>query len=176
MADKDETTEGTEEEAAAPGKPWLLILIIALLSGGGGAAGGMFLSGGNAEVAEASAEAGAKEGEEGAEAHSLEKENFGERVFALDPFVVNITSEGYPRYLKLKLELELDRLETKEEAEQRLAQVRDTIILLLSSKRLTDISEFEGKALLKDDIRNRINGILQTGQVNSVLFTELVVQ
>ncbi|NNL87168.1 MAG: hypothetical protein HKP27_16005 [Myxococcales bacterium] len=175
MADKDETTEGTEEGAAAPGKPWLLILIIALLSGGGGAAGGMFLAG-KSEVAEASAEAGAKEGEEGAEAHLLEKENFGERVFALDPFVVNITSEGYPRYLKLKLELELDRLETKEEAEQRLAQVRDTIILLLSSKRLTDISEFEGKALLKDDIRNRINGILQTGQVNSVLFTELVVQ
>ncbi len=173
MADNEETE--ASEEAAAPGKPWLLILIIALVSAGGGVGGGMFLAGSKAAEAEAAAAEAAAEAGEEAEAPA-ETEKFSERVFELDPFVVNITSEGYPRYLKLKLELELDKTETTEEAEQRLAQVRDTIILLLSSKRLTDISEFEGKALLKDDIRNRINGILQTGQVNSVLFTELVVQ
>ena len=173
MAENEETEAA--EEAPAPGKPWLLILIIALVSAGGGVGGGMFLAGSKAAEAEAAAAEAAAEAGEEAEV-PVETEKFSERVFELDPFVVNITSEGYPRYLKLKLELELDKVETTEEAEQRLAQVRDTIILLLSSKRLTDISEFEGKALLKDDIRNRINGILQTGQVNSVLFTELVVQ
>ncbi len=51
-----------------------------------------------------------------------------------------------------------------------------TTLLLLSSKRLSDVTEFEGRALLKDDLRERINGIVGEGKVASVLFTEFVVQ
>ena len=65
---------------------------------------------------------------------------------------------------------------TLKEIEARVAQVRDTTILLLSSKRLSDITDFEGKALLKDDLRERVNALLDQGQVRSVMFTEFVVQ
>jgi flagellar basal body-associated protein FliL len=54
--------------------------------------------------------------------------------------------------------------------------VRDAMIVLLSSKQLSDITDFEGKALLKEDILERLNDLLDTGSVQSVLFTEFVVQ
>ena len=60
--------------------------------------------------------------------------------------------------------------------EERVTQVRDSAILLLSSKRLSDVSDFEGKALLKDDLQDRVNSLLEIGRVESVLFTEFVVQ
>ena len=34
----------------------------------------------------------------------------------------------------------------------------------------------EGKALLKDDLRERLNALLDKGEVQSVMFTEFVVQ
>jgi flagellar basal body-associated protein FliL len=101
---------------------------------------------------------------------------FSERIFSIDPFVVNVTGEGYPRYLKVAVAFEMDTPEAREEIETRVAQVRDTTILLLSSKQLSEISAFEGKALLKDDLMLRVNGLLDTGRVDSVLFTEFVVQ
>jgi len=102
--------------------------------------------------------------------------SFDERVLSLDPFVVNVSGEGYPRYVKLQLAFELDSPEGRAELEGRVAQVRDLTILLLSSKRLADIDGFEGKALLKDDLRERVNAVLTKGHVESVLFTEFVIQ
>ena len=101
---------------------------------------------------------------------------FDERVHKLDPFVVNVSGEGYPRYVKLQLAFELDTPVAREELEERIFQVRDLTILLLSSKRLADIEGFEGKALLKDDLRERVNAVLTKGSVESVLFTEFVIQ
>ncbi len=102
--------------------------------------------------------------------------SFAERLYSLKPFVVNVTGDGYSRYLKIKLDLETDDAAVKEELEARLPQVRDAVIVLLSSKRLSDITGFEGKALLKDDIRMRVNDLVESGKVESVLFTEFVVQ
>ena len=60
--------------------------------------------------------------------------------------------------------------------EQRVPQVRDMTILLLASKRLSELSDFEGKALLKEDLRERVGSLLAAGTVDSVMFTEFVVQ
>lgn len=170
MAEEEANNEKSEEEVAAPaGKPWLLILVAALVAMGLGAGGTFFLLGSKPEPAEVSA------GDEAAEPIEPDLE-FKDRVFKLDPFVVNVTGEGYPRYLKMQVAFEMDTPEARLEIESRVAQVRDTTILLLSSKRLTDISDFEGKALLKDDLRERVNSTLKSGRVESVLFTEFVVQ
>lgn len=103
-------------------------------------------------------------------------EDFKERLYGLDPFVVNVTGDGYNRFLKLRVELETNDVKLKEEIDARLPQVRDALIVLLSSKQLSDITDFEGKALLKEDILERVNDLLETGNVRSVLFTEFVVQ
>ena len=173
MAEEEEQAAEESEESGGGGKsPILLILIVALVSLGIGGGGAYFVFGG--EKAPAAEEGAEGEGEEPVVEES--DAAFAERVYSLEPFVVNVSGEGYPRYLKLKIELETDGPEAVEDLDARLAQVRDTIILMLSSKRLADISDFEGKALLKDDLRDRINGLLEHGQVEQVLFTEFVVQ
>ena len=60
--------------------------------------------------------------------------------------------------------------------QHRAPQIRDTILTLVSSKQLADVVDFEGKALLKDDLRDRVNHFLTGGRVKSVLITEFVVQ
>ncbi len=165
----EEENEATSEEKSG-GKPWLLILLAAVVALLLGAGGTFFLLGNKQEPAEA---AQAKASEEPPVAPDLE---FGERVFKMDPFIVNVTGEGYPRYLKMQIAFEMSSPEARQEAESRVSQIRDTTILLLSSKRLSDINDFEGKALLKDDLRDRVNALLKSGRVESVLFTEFVVQ
>ena len=53
---------------------------------------------------------------------------------------------------------------------------RKAVIVLLTSKRLADITNFEGKALLKEELVDRMNAVLQQSRVRSVLFTEFVIQ
>jgi len=111
-----------------------------------------------------------------AEQREAEGSGFKERLYSLEPFVVNVTGDGYSRFLKVKIELEAGSMDLKTELDARLSQVRDALIVLLSSKQLSDITDFEGKALLKEDILQRVNDVLVTGEVKSVLFTEFVVQ
>ena len=102
--------------------------------------------------------------------------DFKDRLYGMDPFVVNVTGDGYNRFLKLRVELEASDVDLKEELDARLPQVRDALIVLLSSKQLSDITDFEGKALLKEDMLERVNDLLDSGQIRSILFTEFVVQ
>lgn len=171
-----------EAEAAAPeapvkaGKPWLLIALMALVGAGAGGVGTVFLLPKHeAPPAAAGHEGGEAHGEGHAEGGD-DKGSFKDRVVQMDPFVVNVTAEGYPRYLKVQVAFEMDGPDGKASLEERTAQIRDLTILLLSSKRLADLSDFEGKALLKDDLREQVNALLPKGKVESVLFTEFVVQ
>ena len=65
---------------------------------------------------------------------------------------------------------------TEGSIELQVPQVRDALIVLLSSKQLSDVTDFEGKALLKEDMLERVNDLLESGQIRSILFTEFVVQ
>ncbi len=169
----DETGAGEEgRQPKAGGNPWLLIIVSAVIALAIGAGGAFFV-------------VASKRGPEGPSAAQVAEmeaqreaggERFKERLYSLEPFVVNVTGDGYNRFLKVKIEIEADSPELKHELDARLSQVRDALIVLLSSKRLTDITDFEGKALLKEDILHRINDVLETGDAESVLFTEFVVQ
>ena len=164
---EEESEETTEEVKAKP--PFLMAFVVGLL--------GAAIGGGGAFVAISQMPPPqAAPVEEEVEEEEVPEVSFAERVHALDPFVVNVSGEGYPRYVKLSLAFELDSPEAKEELEGHIAKIRDLTILLLSSKRLADIEDFEGKALLKDDLRERVNAVLSKGNVESVLFTEFVVQ
>ncbi|MEZ4330178.1 MAG: flagellar basal body-associated FliL family protein [Myxococcota bacterium] len=180
--DKDKAAEGKgdgAEEAKGGGKGGIVMIVAAaLVSLGLGAGGAFFFAGSQAAqqpaapvVSEAEAAAASE-----AEMQKQATESYKERLYALEPLVVNVTGDGYNRFLKLRVELEASDVELKQELDARLPQVRDALIVLLSSKQLSDITDFEGKALLKEDILERVNDLLETGKVNSVLFTEFVVQ
>ncbi|MCA9504335.1 MAG: flagellar basal body-associated FliL family protein [Myxococcota bacterium] len=177
--DKEEAKEPAQESSGG-GKGGLAIIIAAALISLGLGAGGAFLFASSQAPPPqpvVTQEAAAEMMDEKAAAKQRQvTEDFKERLYGLDPFVVNVTGDGYNRFLKLRVELETNDVKLKEEIDARLPQVRDALIVLLSSKQLSDITDFEGKALLKEDILERVNDLLETGNVRSVLFTEFVVQ
>ena len=109
------------------------------------------------------------------------KENAPLRVelgptFPLDTFIVNLAGANGERYLKVNMELELKDGKLVPELEKRRPQVRDTILLLLSSKTFDDIATFRGKSKLRNEITSRLNAVLPPSSIKKVYFTEFVVQ
>jgi len=97
-------------------------------------------------------------------------------IYPLDPFVVNLVSSNANRYLKCKIDLELDSPELQQEIDKKLPAIRDLIIQILSSKSVEEIQTAKGKQKLKEEIKRKINEILTTGEIRNVYFTEFVIQ
>ena len=55
-------------------------------------------------------------------------------------------------------------------------QLKDTVLLLLSSHSFEEIRSVEGKIELKQALLSRINQVLGGGVVHRIYFTEFVVQ
>ena len=179
MAKDPEEKEGKEEKKDE-GKArkggvvkWVVMGVVAAaaLGIGGWFAWSSFMGGG-AEHGEARAEGSEHEGK-GKSARGAAA--VGE-MFEFQPFIVNLADEPGTRYLKLALQAEVPSPEVKEELSRRVPQVRDSIIILLTSKRYEAISTPLGKSQLRSEILARINQILTSGQVKGVYFTEFVVQ
>lgn len=94
----------------------------------------------------------------------------------LEPFLVNLADRESRRYLKLKVELKVDSEGTAKEMEKSLPRIRDALILLLSSKTYLDLSTYEGKQQLKQEIKKRVTALPGGSKVSEVFFTEFVAQ
>jgi len=172
MAEEKENKEVEETESKNGSSKLLLIVIIVLLLIlliiGGLVA--YFLLSGDDEQAPAQ------------ETQKMEKKhkvsNLAEigPIYPLDPFVVNLVSGNANRYLKCKIDLELDSQELQQEIDKKLPAIRDLIIRILSSKTVEEIQTSKGKEKLKEEIKRKINEILTTGEVRNVYFTEFVIQ
>lgn len=97
-------------------------------------------------------------------------------IYKMDTLIVNLADQGGKRYLRISMELELSAPEVIEEIARRLPQLRDAILMVLPSKQYSDISTTEGKVALRDELIAKMNGILKTGTVKTIYFTEFVVQ
>ncbi|MBW1715888.1 MAG: flagellar basal body-associated FliL family protein [Deltaproteobacteria bacterium] len=99
-------------------------------------------------------------------------------VFPVEPFIVNLADRSGlgKRYLKVTLALEVRDEEKKKIVEGYTAELRDTILLLLSSQSFSEISTMEGKLELKQALLSRINHALGGSVVQRLYFTEFVVQ
>ena len=98
------------------------------------------------------------------------------QMFAMDPFVVNLNEAGGKRYLKSKIEIEFVDDAIRVELTDRLPQLRDTILLHLSSKSLEEIQNVDGKIELKNALLERINQVLKRGKIRNLYFTQFVIQ
>ena len=58
--------------------------------------------------------------------------------------------------------------------EKRKAQIRDIIIIILSSKTYDEVSTREGKDGLKSEIKDTLNAFLTKGKIVNVYFTEFI--
>jgi len=95
----------------------------------------------------------------------------------LDEFIMN-TADPEPHMIKLKIALAYDKTNQLIQSEigERIAQIRDIINTILSSKYLKDVSTPEGKENLKLEIKNELNNILINGKIKDVYFLEIFIQ
>jgi flagellar FliL protein len=177
MAEKEkkeaEEIEEAGEEKPKKGKLFSLIIIVVIvlvLSAGGYLAYTMYI--GPKFIHQEKKDAVAKDTKtEGAEKVGV--------FLPLDPFIVNLLIDGEgARYLKMKIDLEFEGEDEKVKAEagKHISQLRDTIIMLLTSKRYEEVMTLEGKIKLRDEIIMRVNHYLGKNKVKGVYFSEFVIQ
>lgn len=107
------------------------------------------------------------------EAEKQQTEEIG-KVVPLETFIVNLAGSKGRKVLKVNMELEAKGDDVIQEIDNRKAQIRDFIIIILSSKTYEEISTKEGKDTLRNEIRDNINTFLVKGKVANVYFTELI--
>lgn len=92
----------------------------------------------------------------------------------LDYFLVNLAEDQGQKLFKVEMEFDVDNKDVQEEITKRMPQVRDIIIIVLSSKNYSQISTPKGKERLKEEIRDTVNSFLTKGRINKVLFTQFI--
>jgi flagellar FliL protein len=97
-------------------------------------------------------------------------------IFSLETFIVNLADQGGNRYLRVTMDLEMENPKMEAEISKRLPQVRDSILMILPTKRFEDISTVQGKISLRDEMLETINGFLAQGKISNIYFKEFVVQ
>ena len=97
-------------------------------------------------------------------------------IFPLKSFIVNLAGDNGTRYLKIKMDLEIKEESFNNDIRQRLPQIRDSIMMILTSKRYVDIKDTAGKIALREDIQNRVNTFFKEPCISHVYFTDFVIQ
>ena len=170
--EEEEETKNSEEEEQKKHFPKKIIIISLLL---------LFLAGGGLFVWKSgflNNSSDIKDNQDVSEEITDEgkgKVNIGP-IFTMSTFIVNLAGDLGKKYLKVKLEMELNGKELKMEIEQRLPQFRDTILTILSGKTYEDVSSLEGKYQLRAELISMLNQHLKTGKITSIYFTEFIVQ
>lgn len=97
-------------------------------------------------------------------------------LYSIGTMIVNLADKGGKRYLRVNMELELSHPEVAEEIEKRLPLVRDSILMVLSTKSYQDISTTDGKNALRTELVTDLGKFFMEGNIVNVFFTEFVVQ
>lgn len=171
MAENDEIKKDAEKESS--GKPksmlkWIIVGVLVVALGGGGFAAWRVFSGGDQEK---------NGGAEATEASRFDRNARG-IICPLESFIVNLRDQSGSgkRYLKTTIQLEVTGEETQQLVKDHDAQLRDTILLLLSNRSYKEIRSLEGKLALKQALIVSINQLLGGKKVRRLYFTEFVVQ
>ncbi len=167
------------ETAAPPSKGSsqnniVLVLLILVNTIALAAAGYMLYQGKKKEAAEPRIEQVIKGEHETQTKEEEEVKDVTGPVIPLETFIVNLAGSKGRKVAKVNLELEVKGEKVQEEIERRKPQIRDIIIITLSSKTYEDVSSKEGKDSLRNEIRDTINSFLTKGKITNVFFTEFI--
>jgi flagellar FliL protein len=98
----------------------------------------------------------------------------------MEPFVVNLQSEGADQFLQVALTLQVGSNEQVDQFKLYMPQIRSRILTLLSSKRASEINTPEGKKKLITDVMSTLKKPFSSGgpaqEVVDVFFTSFVIQ
>jgi flagellar protein FliL len=152
-----ETTDDKAEKKSGKAKLVIIISIVLLLVGAGGGAAWYSARGSNAAPVPKTP------------------------VFlSLETFTVNLEPENSDQHLQTNLTLKVGDDEAVNRIKLHMPEVRNRVLLLLSSKTASQVASVEGKRKLASELAAEINQPFSEGgkvqAVESVLFTSFVIQ
>jgi len=163
--------------AAAPAgskKKLIIMILAAVLVLGAGAGGGWYFS--QSGTAHGEEEAPAKE-------HKKKKKKDPEakpEYVPIEAFTVNLQPENGEQYLQVQFTLQVAGAEQATLVKDNMAIVRNRVLLLLSSKKSSEINTVEGKQALAAQIQAAITEPFEKDgdeqEVSDVLFTSFIIQ
>lgn len=179
-----------EGEAPKKKSKLLLIIIIAVVVlAAAGAGAFLLLKKGHGEEGAAEADG------HGAAPAKVEKKHKADPGKAptfinLETFTVNLAPETGDQYLQLVVALKVDDAHAGDAIKNFMPEIRHRVLMLLASKKASDLATEAGRSELADQIKDEINGVIGTpggfdkhgkkreaeGPVAAVLFTSFIVQ
>jgi flagellar FliL protein len=169
MATKGKAPAKGAEAEAAPAKSskkMLFIIVGAVLVLVIGGAAAFFMMGGK---------------KKGGEEHVEEKAEAKAPTFVvIEPFVVNLQQEQGDQYLQVAMTLQVPNAPTAESLKLFMPQVRSRLLMVLSSKKASELLTSEGKRRLTDEIVDQLgepfSGSGKGPVINDVFYTSFVIQ
>ncbi|NWG39361.1 MAG: flagellar basal body-associated protein FliL [Hydrogenophilaceae bacterium] len=99
---------------------------------------------------------------------------------APETFTVNLQPDGEEQYLQVGLVVQVKDQEASERMKQYMPQIRSRMLMLLSSKKASEIMDLQGKNKLIEEIIAQLKQPFVQGeeplQVSSVHFTDFIIQ
>ena len=147
---------------------WILLIFVLLLVIGGGAAAWFFFFQDMLSPA----------GDGSAKTEKVEVQQVSPVgvTISMPQFTTNLADPLGQRFIRLTMEIEVADAKVGEELARQNARIRDSILMLLSSKTYADIATTESKLMLKSEITDRLNTIMGPGKVYQVFITDMVIQ
>lgn len=199
MAQEPAKAEGAAEAPKSKKKLIIILAVVLALAGGGGAAAFFMMQkkpdAHQKAKHDAHKEEGAEEAAEGGEDHAAEEEEEEEAeaesgghadpktaltYVPLETFTVNLMPDPDEKFLQLDLTIEVKGAELAEKVKSQMPAIRNRVLLLLTSKKASDISTPEGKAQLSEELLAELKKPLSKGgkrlKITQVLFTSFVIQ
>ena len=164
-----------EPEAPAKGKAPVLLIALAVINMAVVAGVGfMLFQNRKKDAAEPKLDHVIKGEHETHKTEEAEDKSFVGKIIPLETFIVNLAGSKGRRVAKVNMELEISGENLTTEIEQRKAQIRDMIIILLSGKTYDQVATKEGKDQLREEIMKTVNAFLTKGKIKQVYFTEFL--
>ncbi|MDY0962528.1 flagellar basal body-associated protein FliL [Massilia sp. CFBP9026] len=163
--------------AAAPAgskKKLVIMILAAVLVLGAGVGGGWYFS--QSSAAHGEEEAPAKESKKKKKKDPAVKPEY----VPIEAFTVNLQPENGEQYLQVQFTLQVEGAEQATLVKDNMAIVRNRVLLLLSSKKASEINTVEGKQQLASEIQAAIVEPFEKQgdeqEVSDVLFTSFIIQ
>lgn len=164
--EKEETTEVEgKNKKEKKGKPvLLLVLILVFVLLLGGAAAFYFLGGGLPFIGSADEDDPAPEASRPS------------HIYGMREFQVNLADPGPRRFLRTTMDLAYSERALTREIENRESELRSLIISVLRSKSAADLDEPGGMNNLESELIERLNAVLDNGEIEAIYYKEFIFQ
>lgn len=94
----------------------------------------------------------------------------------LEGVIINPAATSGQRYLMLNIGLEAQTTSILDEVKQKEVVVRDTVLKVLGSQSVEELSDITRRNELKESLRSAVNSVLRNGQIDHLYFTRYVLQ